>query len=298
MAKAKKSKIKRLFFDIETSYNVVSTWRVGYKINIGPENIIKERAIICICWKWQGEKKVHSLQWDKGDDKKMLIEFIKVLNEADEIIGHNSDRFDIKWIRTRCLYHRVPMMPDYQSLDTIKAAKSGFLFNSNKLDYINKFLGGKGKMETGGFKLWQEIIVDNNSKSMKKMVDYCKQDVEVLEEVFQTLNQYIKPKVHHGVAIGKDKTDCPNCGSGNIKANGLRYLASGGTRQCCLCNDCKKHFTLSKVVPKKSIIPNTNACPNCKSKNCRKQGNRVTLSGIKKRMKCNDCKRQFQIDKT
>lgn len=101
---------KRLFFDIETSPNIVTSWRIGYNLNISPDNIIHERAIICVCWKWEGEDEVHSLTWDKNqNDKQLLKKFIKVLNSADEIIGHNGDRFDIKWLRTRCIFHDIDM---------------------------------------------------------------------------------------------------------------------------------------------------------------------------------------------
>ena len=85
--------IKRLFFDIETSPNIGLFWEAGYKKNIDYSNIIKERAIICICYKWQGEKITHGLHWDsKQDDKKMLIDFIKIdtwsLSTLDQIYRH------------------------------------------------------------------------------------------------------------------------------------------------------------------------------------------------------------------
>ena len=67
------SQIKRLFFDIETSPNIGLFWEAGYRKTISPDNIIKERAIICICYKWEHEEEVHSLTWDKNqNDKKML----------------------------------------------------------------------------------------------------------------------------------------------------------------------------------------------------------------------------------
>lgn len=238
----KPKKFKRLFFDIETSYNVVSSWRVGYKINIGPENIIKERAIICICWKWQGESKIHSLEWNKGDDKEMLIKFIDVMNQADEVVGQNSDRFDIKWIRTRCIFHGIPMLPDYQSLDTLKLAKAGFNFNSNKLDYMGKFLGVGQKVDTGGFKLWQDIIIDNCSKAMKKMIDYCKGDITLLESVYDKLNPYTKAKTHVGVTLGLGKDSCPACGSLEHHNRGRVITALGTIKQRVTCNDCRKYF--------------------------------------------------------
>src|SRR5690606_2986501 len=53
-----------LIYDIETSYNIVKSWRVGYKLNINPEDILHERAIICISYKWKGEDQVYNLKWD------------------------------------------------------------------------------------------------------------------------------------------------------------------------------------------------------------------------------------------
>ena len=47
------SQIKRLFFDIETAPNIGLFWEAGYKKTNNPDNIIKERVIICICYKWE-----------------------------------------------------------------------------------------------------------------------------------------------------------------------------------------------------------------------------------------------------
>ena len=70
-----KQKIKRLFFDIEVSPNIGLFWQPGHKISLDYGNIIQERAVICICYKWQGGK-TQSLTWDKKqDDKEMLKKF-------------------------------------------------------------------------------------------------------------------------------------------------------------------------------------------------------------------------------
>ena len=68
-----KTKRRRLFFDIETSPNIGTFWQAGYKKTISPEDIIKERAIICICYKWEGEKKVYGLTWDENQDDKNFL---------------------------------------------------------------------------------------------------------------------------------------------------------------------------------------------------------------------------------
>ena len=50
-------KRKRLFFDIETSFNIGFFWRAGYKQVITPEQIIHERKVICVSYKLEYEDK-------------------------------------------------------------------------------------------------------------------------------------------------------------------------------------------------------------------------------------------------
>lgn len=180
---------RRLFFDLEVSANIVFSWRIGRDIDLSPDNIIQERAIICACYKWEGEDKVYSLKWDKGCDKDLLLKFSKIMDSADEVIGQNSDRFDIKWLRTRCIYHGIAVSPKFNSIDTLKMARAGFNFNSNKLDYMGQFLSLGQKIKTE-YDLWKDIMLYNSKEAMNKMVDYCKQDVNLLEQVYVKLQAF------------------------------------------------------------------------------------------------------------
>ena len=164
-----KTKRRRLFFDIETSPNIGLFWEAGYKKNIDYSNIIQERAIICICYKWEDEKEVYSLQWDsKQNDKTMLTKFIEVANLATEMVGHNGDKFDLAWIRTRCLFHHIPMFPKYLTIDTLKVARQKFRFNSNRLNYIADFLGLGQKIKTE-YSLWKDILLHKDKVAMEKI---------------------------------------------------------------------------------------------------------------------------------
>jgi DNA polymerase elongation subunit (family B) len=243
-----KIKKKRLFFDIETSPNIGFFWQSGYKLNIPYSNIIKERAIICICYKWEGESKVYSLNWDENqDDKTMLTAFMQVANEAHEMIGHNGDKFDLPWIRTRCLFHRIPTFPTYTTIDTLKQARSKFRFNSNRLDYIANYLGVGSKTETG-FDLWKDIVLKNDKTALKKMIDYCKNDVNILEKVYKEISNYVPHKVHYGVLHTDDKCSCPECGSTDMRFSQKRYTATGMARIQLQCNSCHKYHTVSNRI--------------------------------------------------
>ena len=237
--------IKRLLFDIETSPNVVYSWRIGYNLNITPDNIIDERKIICISYKWEDDDDIYTLTWDKNlCDKQMLIDFIKVANQSDEMIAHNGDRFDIKWIRTRCIFHRIPMFPNYKTLDTLKKAKSGFNFNSNKLDYIAQFLGVGAKVKHSGFDMWKGVM-KNDKTALAEMTNYCEGDIIVLEDVFLTMQNYIKMNTHAGVINNNLKYSCPCCSSENISLVKNIVTAMGTIKRLIDCLDCGYNYEIS-----------------------------------------------------
>lgn len=240
---------KRLFYDIETSFNVGIFWRTGYNLTINPGDIIHERAIICICYKWEGEDEIHSLTWSKSQcDKAMLKEFIKVMAQADEIVAHNGDKFDLKWVRTRALFHGIDVMPNVKTIDTLKWAKKYFNFNSNKLDYIAKLLKVGAKMDTGGLDLWKDIVFRKDQEALDKMVAYCKMDVKVLEAVFNKLNSYATPQHNYAVQYGGEKYECPECGSINYAYNKKVVTAAGTVHHWLRCKECKKHNKINHLV--------------------------------------------------
>lgn len=237
--------MKRLFWDIETSPNIVLSWRVGYKINIDNANILKERAIICIGYKWEHENQPRILTWDKEQsDKEMVKKFYAIAKEADELVAHNGDSFDMPWFKTRCMFHGIHSFPQVKTIDTLQWARRGLYFNSNKLDYIAQYLGIGAKIKTE-FGLWKEICLNRCSKSLKRMSDYCKQDVVLLEKVWQRLSMYNAPKSHNGVIIGGMNWTCPRCGGDNVKSEGSKISALGVVQKQMRCNSCFGYYRIS-----------------------------------------------------
>ena len=172
----------------------------------------------------------------------MLEKFVKIANSADELVGHNGDKFDLAWIRTRCLYHGIGMFPNYTTIDTLKIARSKFKFNSNKLNYIAKFLGIGQKIHTD-FDLWKRIVLNKDKVAMDKMVRYCKMDVILLEKVYKQLSTHISPKTHYGVIFGQDRGNCPECGSNDLIRHLQRINASGLKKIVYQCKTCGKYNT-------------------------------------------------------
>lgn len=239
--------IRRLFWDIETSPNVVLSWRVGYDLNIAQDNIIKERAIICIGWKWEHEKTAHVIHWDKHqDDKAMLKAFLAIAADADEMIAHNGDRFDLPWFKTRCIFHGLHFAP-YKTVDTLKWARRQFLFNSNKMDYLARYLGIGAKISTE-FGLWKDICLKSCPKAMRLMGVYCKHDVVILEKVWRRLSDLLPAKTHAGVAMHRERWTCPHDGSRNVQTY-LTTISAGGVKSYKMkCLDCGRYFTISESM--------------------------------------------------
>ena len=244
---------KVLIYDIETSYNIGKFWRAGYNLNINPGDIIHERAIICISYKWLGEEQVYSLTWDKNQcDKFLLEQFIPILDEADMIVAHNGDRYDLKFIKTRALKHNLKMLINYKQFDTLKVAKAKFMFNSNKLDYISKFLGAEGKISTE-MKLWDDIILRKCPKAMIEMLTYCEEDVRQLEIVYNALVSWENPKFHIGVINGGTKQTSPITGNVNIEQVKQMVTNSGTIKHIMRDLDTDRLFEMSDTNYKKFL---------------------------------------------
>ena len=239
--------MNRLYLDLETSPNVVLSWRVGYDIKIDCDNIIKERAIICAGYKWEGDKEAKCIVWDKNQNDKSLIEdVIKLISEADEVVMHNGDKFDLPWVLARAAFHGL-VVPPTKTVDTLQWARRKFNFNSNKLDYIAKFLGIGGKIKTE-FGLWKEICLNSCPKSLRVMSDYCKRDVELLEKVHHRLMFFVPVKTHQGVLAGGDKWTCPHCGGKNVQTYKTKITAAGTRMFVMKCNQDGRYYTINEAA--------------------------------------------------
>ncbi len=219
-----------LIYDIETSLQTVTVFGLKYNDFIDPSNIVTERHVISICWRWLGEKTVQSVSLlddpkrfakDIHDDTHVLTVFHKVLSEADVIVAHNGDQFDLKYLKTRMLFHKLPVLPPITSVDTYKVAKQEFAFNSNKLDYLGTFLGFGGKASTPKG-LWADAWKGDKT-AIRTMVAYNKRDVVLLEKVYLALRPYVRNHVN-GELFGT--VGCTKCGSKKIQFRGLHQAVS------------------------------------------------------------------------
>lgn len=239
---------KILFFDIETSPCIGLFWRTGFKISVGHDSIVKERAIMCICWKWAGNPKVHSLEWSKKQcDKAMLKKFSKVLLEADAIVGHNGDAFDVKWINGRIMFHGLDPLGKLPTEDTLRMSRACANLNSHKLDYLGQYFGLGGKDKTS-YEWWKEILLNKSEKHMALMVKYCKQDVVLLEQVYNRISPYATHRINKAILAGNDRhTACKACGKDSTIKYGT-HTTTAGRYQKMKCTSCGHVFRDTRMM--------------------------------------------------
>jgi uncharacterized C2H2 Zn-finger protein len=69
------------------------------------------------------------------------------------------------------------------------------------------------------------------------MIDYCKNDVIILQGLHEEMLPYITPRQHMGIMQGGDRSDCPSCGSIHKQKRGT-YITRVAEYQRYSCNDC------------------------------------------------------------
>jgi len=240
-------------WDIETGYNVANIFSLFNKNAPIPHDAIEsERYIICAVFQdyHTGKvKTIHLLQdkerfkEDPTDDEYVVREIHKVLSLCDGVVAHYGDNFDMKFFNTRAIYHGLQPIPPIVQIDTYKIAKRKFLFNSNRLDYIGKYLGFGGKIKTTQ-QLWLDCL-HGKQKAVRDMVTYCKQDVELLKQVYTKLAPYVPSTVNRMLFANKEC--CPSCGGTHVQKRGFQRTTTS-KYQRYQCTDCGNWWRGRKAI--------------------------------------------------
>ena len=230
-----------LFLDIETSPILMTSWSIR-----SPEAsavwIERDTFILMFSYKWAHERTVKTCclpdfpryRRNKHDDYDLCAELFRLMDEADIICAHNGDAFDIKKINSRLITNGFPPPSSFKTIDTLKAARRAFKFDSNKLDNIGRYLNEGRKIPNTGAALWRGCV-NGDPKSWATMRRYGKQDTALLARVYERIKPWMPN--HPNLNLYTNKSACPTCQSNRIKRRGLTYSKSM-VRQRWQCTDC------------------------------------------------------------
>ncbi len=242
LTKSNNHHAKILVFDIETSPLMAYCWGL-WNQNISPtKQLLSDWFMLTWSAKWLFDDKVYS---DKltpeealnEDDERITKSLWHLIDSADILISHNGLKFDNKKMRTRFIKHGLPAPSPTVTIDTLIHCRRQFAITSNKLDYIAKFFGFGGKMETGGFELWASCM-KGDIEALHKMELYNIQDVKVLEDVYLKIRPYIKPHPNLGLFISENVRVCPSCASDEIEWLDKIYMTNVNVYDAFRCKSC------------------------------------------------------------
>lgn len=228
---------KILLFDLETSPINAWVWE-RYETNV--IFVEQESYLLCYAAKWlngsifaKSLPDFHGYKKNPTNDKALVESLWDLLDEADIVIAHNADQFDVKKANARFAHYGMKPPSPYKTVDTLKIARRMFKFSSNKLDDLGEHLRFGKKIKTD-FSLWKGCM-DGDKGSWAKMIRYNKRDVDLLQKIYLHFRPWIPN--HPNVAILADKYGCPSCSSTMLQKRG-RGITRSGTYVRYQCQSC------------------------------------------------------------
>lgn len=230
---------KILLLDIETAPAESYIWSL-WNENLSYDFVTRDWFMLTWAAKWLFDNetmsdKLTSSEAVRENDKRIVKSIYNLLDEADIIIAHNGDRFDVPKMNVRFLYHEMTPPSPYRRIDTLRIAKREFRFMSNRLDSLGKFLGIGSKIKTD-FDLWKNCRA-GDEQALQDMETYNIKDVILLEDIFVKLRPWVHNFPNLGVYDDSEEPRCHRCLSTNIKEKGV-YATNTGIYSTYVCKDC------------------------------------------------------------
>ena len=234
-----------MLLDIETAPNLSWVWGKW------EQNVIDVHThwyMLSYAWKWQGDKSVKcralpdflGYATEKEDDGPLLRSLWTLLDEADVVIAHNADAFDIRKTTARFLFHKMKPPSPFKTIDTLKIARKHFKMDSNKLDDLGSYLRLGRKLPHTGKTLWFGCMAGKPS-AWAMMKRYNKHDVHLLEAVYERLKPWATGHPDFSVWRDRKGLECPTCQSTNIASRGT-YIARNLKYLQWTCKSCGHWF--------------------------------------------------------
>jgi hypothetical protein len=230
---------KILLFDVESAPMEVYVWGLSKNDWIPPDRVIKEWSILSWSAKYLFDADVMSGVVSTAEamarmDASIIHDIWKLMDESDIVIAHNAAAFDVRKLNLRFLANGLPPPNPYQVVDTLKVSRKYFAASSHKLDYLAELLDILGK-GNHSMQMWKDAVTGSQD-ALDNMVEYNRQDVLALEELYVKLRPWIKSHPNMGLYLDTDETVCPNCGSEDLTWNGHYYTSAGKFRAFrCVC---------------------------------------------------------------
>lgn len=245
--------MRLLMLDIETAPHRVYAWGLwGQDISI--DQIEEPGYTLCWAAKWYGKRGVSFDSIHKSKPADMVAGIYDLICKADAVIHYNGTKFDMPTLNQEFLKHGLNPPPPYHQIDLLKTVRRQFRLPSNKLDYVARHLGIAGKHKHKGMALWKECM-DGVPAAWREMERYNKQDVLLLEQVYDSILPWITGHPNVALFDGIPKQSCPKC-RGPVQSRGKRHTQTQVYRrfQCTRCGSWSRERKNSTPPEMKNIL--------------------------------------------
>lgn len=236
-----------LLLDIETSPNLAYTFQV-WQANIRPDQLVIPGDILCFASEWLEKpyKAEFHAQWTTGGAEAMIQRAWELLDEADAVIHYNGRKFDIPWLNAAFYEAGLTPPSPFKQIDLLQTVRRQFSrLPSKKLSYVLDWSGLPSKLDTGGFKLWRDVI-GGDSKAQKKMERYNRADVRIMRELYYRLLPWAS-NLPNANLFADTEGFCPRCGKDSLQKRGTRPTNLGLYQRYC-CSSCGGWSTSGKSL--------------------------------------------------
>lgn len=220
-------------WDTEWSPAVSYTWS-GFPKYLPNDFLIEDPRLLCYGFKFYGKDERTVVVDERVGRDEMLYSLWNYLDLTDMLISYNGQSFDTPKVNSEFMKMGLGPPSPFKEIDLYRQIKKNAKFYSGKLDFVGERITGQRKVDTGGFQLWKDVMA-GDEEAWGKMRKYQKQDVDMLEVLFDKVKPWIK--MPHPVST--DATSCHNCGSLSLQRRGVARTLYG-VYQRYQCNGCGK----------------------------------------------------------
>lgn len=252
--------MKTLLLDIETAPNLAYVWGF-WKTHVSPKQVVENSTLMSYAAKWLDDDQMFydDVRYDEDqDEERITLALAELLDEADAIVAHNGQRFDLPKINTACLRAGINPPSPVKVIDTLLVAKREFKFDSNKLEHLAEHLNlpmqKLSHQKFPGVELWRACLA-GNEEAWEEMKEYNIHDVLVLEHLYIKLRPWMRQHPVVGNFTESKAVQCPKCGSAKLHYRGYAYTNVGKFRkfQCQDCGGWGRHRTSVHDDDKKKV---------------------------------------------
>ena len=235
------AKVQHRGLTVEGSMWDLNSFKHTIGRRIHPDDVVEYPRTICAAGRFYGDREtLFTAEWSDGY-KGMLETVWNWLDEADILVGHNVDRFDLRMLRSGFIEQGWAPPSPVKIVDTLKVARQSLGMESNTLDALCKRLGISAKTDKYDPAV-AHAAVNGDVKAQKKLESYNRGDIAASTALYDRLRPYATQHPHLSMWTGNE-FGCPNCGHANagLTPTGTAY-ANVTKYRAYRCEKCGTHI--------------------------------------------------------